>query len=69
MSSLLACAACFGAPDHPATWGMNMAIGLMLLIVAGVLGGFLAFIGYLAKKARQAEALERAGAFDFSNTP
>ena len=64
LDSVFACAVCVGAPGHAATWGMNMAIGLMLTIVAFILGGIIAFMIYLARKAKEAEALERAGAFD-----
>ena len=57
MNSILACAVCVGSPDHAATWGMNMAIALMLGIVGTILGGIVAFMIYLARKAREAEAL------------
>ena len=68
LDSILACAVCVGNPDHAATWGMNMAIGLLLMIVAVVLGGFLAFIVYLGKKEREAAALEQAGAYDIGES-
>ena len=67
LNSILGCAVCVGSPDHAATWGMNMAIGLMLAVVATVLGGVVAFMIYLAKKAKEAEALEQAGAFDIAD--
>ena len=66
VDSVLACAVCLGAPGHATTLGMNMAIGVMLMFVTSVLGGIIAFIVYLGRKARQAEALERAGAFDLA---
>lgn len=66
MNGLLACAVCVGNPDHAVTHGMNLAIGFLLVIVGGVLGSFLGFIAYLAKKERQAKELELSGAFDYA---
>lgn len=62
---MLACAVCVGNPDHAVTAGMNMAIGFLLLVVGGVCAGFLAFIGYLARKAKEAQVKEREGAFGY----
>ncbi len=61
LNSILACAVCVGSPDHAATWGMNMAIAFMLMVVGTIFSGIVAFMVYLARKAREAEALEGAG--------
>ena len=37
----LACATCFGAPDAPATEGMNWAIITLLVVTGGVLSGII----------------------------
>lgn len=49
---LLACPACIGA-DDASTTAANFAIGFMLVVVFGILGSFLAFIRYLAKRQRE----------------
>ena len=41
-----ACAVCFGAPDDPQTFGMNMAIATMLS-VTGVVLGLIASVGVM----------------------
>ena len=51
-SDILACPVCFGASDAPAAQGMNMAILVLLGVTGGVLAGFIAFIVYLARRAR-----------------
>jgi hypothetical protein len=51
--SLLACAACYGAPDAAQTHGMNMGILTMLGVTGLVLAGFGGMIAYLAKRARR----------------
>ena len=60
LTSIQACAVCVGSPDHAATWGMNMAIALMLGVLGTILGGIVAFMFYLARKAKEAESLEGA---------
>ena len=50
--SLLACPVCFGASDEPAAHAMNYAIFTLLGVTGSVLGSFLAFIGYLWRRAR-----------------
>jgi hypothetical protein len=63
-----ACPVCFGENDSPMALAMNMGILFMLIIVAGVLGGFASFFIYLIRRANQppprlrrsAEALAKA---------
>ena len=50
--ALQACATCFGDPDALATKGMNKAIGAMLGVTGGVLGGFGSLIFVLRKRAK-----------------
>ena len=52
-SSAWACPVCFGAADSPMTQGMNMAILLMLGILACVATGFVMFFVRLFKLSRQ----------------
>ena len=47
-----ACPVCFGAADSPMTHGMNMAIALMLGILACVATGFVMFFVRLFKLSR-----------------
>jgi hypothetical protein len=51
--SVFACATCFGDPNSSLTHGMNMAIATLLGVTGAVLGGFLAMIIYLARRARR----------------
>ena len=51
-SAAWACAVCFGAADSPMTQGMNMAILLMLGILACVATGFVMFFIRLFKLSR-----------------
>ena len=55
---LLACAVCFGQSDAPMAVAMNTGIIAMLVVVAGVLGGFGAFIFHLSRRARMVAAAE-----------
>jgi heme/copper-type cytochrome/quinol oxidase subunit 2 len=50
---LLACAACYGAPDAAQTHGMNMGILSMLGVTGFVLSGFGGMIFYFARRARR----------------
>ncbi len=54
--SVLACSICFGS-DGSTLAATNAAVIFMLVVLVGVLGSFLSFIFYLAKRSRQA-ALE-----------
>lgn len=54
LDSLLACSVCLGAKDGQVMMASNMAIGFMVLVVFGTLGGFLKFIHYLAQRERLA---------------
>jgi len=45
-----ACATCFGAPDAPATLGMNWAIITLLGVTGAVLGGIIKSIISIRKK-------------------
>jgi preprotein translocase subunit SecG len=46
-----ACAACFGESDGPMARGMNAGIMALLAVVTVVLGGFFAFMIFLARRA------------------
>jgi hypothetical protein len=58
----LACPVCFGESDTPLAKAMNMGIGLMLVVVAGVMVAFASFFVSLVRRARLAEAAEAARA-------
>ena len=47
-----ACATCYGAPDSPATHGMNGAIWTLLIITGGVLSSIVAGIILLRNRAK-----------------
>ena len=49
--ALQACATCYGASDSPMARGMNWGIMSLLVVVALVLGGFVAFFIYLCRRA------------------
>jgi hypothetical protein len=49
----LACPVCFGNSDAPMAIATNMGILAMLIVVAGVLGGFASFFIYLMRRARR----------------
>lgn len=49
-AKLFACAVCYGQSDSPLAEGMNMGILFLLAVVALVLGGFVAFFIYLARR-------------------
>ena len=55
----LACPVCFGESDSPLAIAMNMGIIAMLVVVAGVLGGFASFFIYLIRRAN-ARAVRRS---------
>lgn len=57
---ILACSVCWGA-DPNSLDGANAAVGLMLVFLMTVLGGFLSFIFYLARRARRFAAEEAVG--------
>jgi hypothetical protein len=48
-----ACPVCFGDNNSPMAVAMKMGIIFMLIIVAGVLGGFASFFIYLIRRARR----------------
>ena len=59
----LACPVCFGNSDSPMAVAMNMGIIVMLVVVAGVLGGFASFFIYLMRRAKRvAEQTDRGEA-------
>ena len=60
----LACPVCFGDNDSPMAVAMNNGILAMLIVVAGVLGGFASFFIYLIRRASQVERSAVAGAHD-----
>jgi hypothetical protein len=47
----MACAACYGEPDSPATRGLTWAIVVLGLVVVGVMGGAVAFFVQSNRKA------------------
>jgi len=47
-----ACATCFGAPDSPATEGMNWAILTLLVVTGCVLSGIIKSIISISNKTR-----------------
>ena len=49
----LACPVCFGDSNAPMAVAMNMGILAMLIVVAGVLGGFASFFIYLIRRAKR----------------
>ena len=57
----LACPVCFGNSDSPMALAANMGIFAMLIVVAGVLGGFASFFIYLMRRAKLAAAKESEG--------
>ncbi len=54
----LACPVCFGNSDSPLAIATNMGIIAMLVVVAGVLGGFATFFIYLMRRAKRVAAQE-----------
>lgn len=52
-----ACAVCFGAPDSQIAKGVSWSVLALLGIVMLVLGGFVAFFIYIARRARQTPLL------------
>ena len=59
ISPTVACAVCRGAEGDTATIAANLAIGFMLVVVAGVLGSVLSFVFYLGRKGREAAIHEQ----------
>jgi hypothetical protein len=55
----LACPVCFGNSDSPLAIATNLGIIAMLVVVAGVLGGFATFFIYLNRRAKRVAAQER----------
>jgi hypothetical protein len=56
-----ACPVCFGATDSPIAGALNLAILALLGITGTVLGGFVAFFVYLARRAKLAREAEAYG--------
>ncbi|HEY1910151.1 MAG TPA: hypothetical protein VGG73_04475 [Vicinamibacterales bacterium] len=54
----LACPVCFGDSNSPLAIATNMGIIAMLVVVAGVLGGFASFFIYLMRRAKRVAAQE-----------
>jgi hypothetical protein len=48
-----ACPVCFGDSNSPMAIAMNIGILFMLIVVAGVLGGFASFFIYLIRRAKR----------------
>jgi hypothetical protein len=55
-TSLWACTACFGQSDSPLAAGMNWGILTLLATIVTVLGAFIAFFVFLARRAATAAA-------------
>ena len=51
-----ACSVCFGDPTSPASKGLAWAVFALLGVVFVVLGGFTAFLIFLARRASAAQA-------------
>jgi hypothetical protein len=56
-----ACVACYGQSDSPLAEGMNMGILFLLGCVGVVLGAFLTFFVYLARRSAAVAARQAAG--------
>ena len=54
----LGCATCFGATDSPLAQGMNWGIMSLLAVITTVLGGFVAFFVFLARRAARIAVTE-----------
>ncbi|NNE92529.1 MAG: hypothetical protein HKN23_12855 [Verrucomicrobiales bacterium] len=52
--TVLACPMCMSGADDNTAIAANSAIGFLLIVLLGVLGSFLTFIFYLARKAKTA---------------
>ena len=61
--ALLGCSVCWGA-DGVGLDGANAGVLFMLVVLMGVLGSFLSFIFYLARRSRKI-ALEDEAASDY----
>ena len=53
-----ACPVCFGDSNAPMAVAMNIGIIFMLIVVAGVLGGFASFFIYLMRRAKRVATQE-----------
>ena len=49
----LACALCGSGAEGPSIMAANSAIGFLLVVLLAVLGSFISFMVYLAKRARR----------------
>ncbi len=54
-AQMMACPSCFGAPDAPATHGLNMAILTLLGVTSGVFTGVLSLVLSIRKRSRLLE--------------
>lgn len=62
-----ACPVCFGAAEGPMIDGMNLAILALLGVTGAVLGSFIAFFVYLARRARMVREAEQWGEEPFGS--
>jgi hypothetical protein len=60
MTSVIACAVCFGQSDAPMAVATNAGIWMMLGVVAVMLASFASFFIYLNRRARMLAAIESA---------
>jgi hypothetical protein len=58
----LACPVCFGQSDAPLAKAISLGVIAMLVVVAGVLSAFAAFMIYLNRRAKIAAAMEEGTA-------
>ncbi len=58
----LACPVCFGQSDAPLAKAINLGVIALLVVVAGVLSAFAAFMVYLNRRAKLAAAMEEGTA-------
>lgn len=62
VSQASACVACYGQSDSPLAEGMNMGILFLLACVALVLGGFVTFFVFIARRSAAVAARRAAAA-------
>ena len=51
-TKIFACSVCYGASDSPLSWGLNMAIVTLLVILVGVLGSMTSFFLNVRKRSK-----------------
>jgi hypothetical protein len=70
MTTVLACAMCFGAQETSMIDGAKLGVLVMLAILFAVQGGFVAFFLYLRKRAKHIADVElNTGWSEFQGAP